>query len=93
MIQLALHLRRSDWDVLEAELRAHPRRTVYLLALHRCEGWGEERADLRAAHNTAMASNIAHGGNLEAASIGSGLKIDEPTIDQIRERDDAFFGG
>lgn len=87
MIQLALSVQRLDWEVLEQELLATPGRTLHLMALHNIEGWGEERADLRAAHNTAMAHNLAHGGDLKAIHVGTGLKIDEPTIDQIRERD------
>ena len=86
-MQLALHVGRLDWDVVEQELLANPRRTLHLLALVNVEGWGEERADLRAAHNTAMAINLEHGGDLKAVHVGSGLKIDELTVDQIRDRD------
>lgn len=92
-MQLALHVGRLDWEVLETELRANPHRTLHLMALHRIEGWGEERADLRAAHNTAQAYNLEHGAQLNATSIGSGLKIDEPTAEQILARDQRLLGG
>ncbi len=67
--------RLPEWENLLDELQ--PQQLAVLEALHRIEPWGEERADLRSALNTAIIVNSINGAEIDIGKLSDYLNVEK----------------